>query len=217
MPIDPQAQPSAGGGLAPPNLGFAQLLKQFWLDMYGKEVQSAATYSYMWLADQGGHIFLGLVIDFGATLLVGYVLLSTLGAAWPWALAVVACMFCSFFVQSGEGAVFAIVPLVKKRVGGQVAGMAGVYGNVGAVVVLTVGLFGSSQVFFLTIAASAVVACAGSVLLVEPADSFAAELLTDEDPARAPVAVAATAASGAADPLPTDAHPGVRRLGPVVS
>ena len=32
-------------------------------------------------------------------LLVGYVLLSTMGAAWPWALAVVACMVCSFFVQ----------------------------------------------------------------------------------------------------------------------
>lgn len=112
-------------------------------------------------------------------LVVGYVLLSTLGEAWPWALAVVACMFCSFFVQSGEGAVFAIVPLVKKRVSGQVAGMAGAYGNVGAVCFLTIGLFVSNQVFFLTIAAASVVAAAVSFLLVEPADSFAADLVVE--------------------------------------
>lgn len=113
-------------------------------------------------------------------LLVGYVLLSTLGAAWPWALAVAACMFCSFFVQSGEGAVFAIVPLVKKRVSGQVAGMAGAYGNVGAVCFLTIGLFVSSQTFFLAIAAAAVVSAIVSLFMVEPAGSFATEMLTDE-------------------------------------
>jgi MFS transporter, NNP family, nitrate/nitrite transporter len=116
-------------------------------------------------------------------LLLGYVLLSTMGAAWPWALAVVACMVCSFFVQSGEGAVFAIVPLVKKRVSGQIAGMAGAYGNIGGVVFLTVGLFVSSQVFFLTIAAAAVVAMIASLFLVEPAESFATELQTDNAPA----------------------------------
>jgi MFS transporter, NNP family, nitrate/nitrite transporter len=113
-------------------------------------------------------------------LLVGYVLLSTMGSAWPWALAVVACMSCSFFVQAGEGAVYAIVPLVKKRVSGQIAGMAGAYGNVGALTFLTIGLFVSNRVFFLTIAAAATVATVVSVLLVEPADSFGDELLIDD-------------------------------------
>ncbi|MCB1028147.1 MAG: NarK family nitrate/nitrite MFS transporter, partial [Microthrixaceae bacterium] len=89
-------------------------------------------------------------------LLVGYVLLSTLGEAWPWALAVAACMVCSFFVQAGEGAVYSIVPLVKKRVSGQIAGMTGAYGNVGAVCFLTIGLFVSTRVFFLSIAGAAV-------------------------------------------------------------
>ncbi|MGB3733935.1 MAG: NarK family nitrate/nitrite MFS transporter [Ilumatobacter sp.] len=119
-------------------------------------------------------------------LLVGYVLLSTLGEAWPWALAIVACMFCSFFVQAGEGAVYAIVPLVKKRVSGQIAGMAGAFGNVGAVSFLTIGIFVSDRVFFLTIAGSAVVALAASYFLVEPVDSFATELLTDEHAEPAP-------------------------------
>jgi len=126
-------------------------------------------------------------------LLVGYVLLSTMGEAWPWALAVAACMFCSFFVQAGEGAVYAIVPLVKKRVSGQIAGMTGAYGNVGAVCFLTIGLFVSTQVFFLCIAGAAVVALLASLFLVEPEASFATELLVDDDdmPA-APVLASAT-------------------------
>ncbi|MAT06863.1 MAG: MFS transporter [Acidimicrobiaceae bacterium] len=132
-------------------------------------------------------------------LLVGYVLLSTMGSAWPWALAVAACMFCSFFVQAGEGAVYAIVPLVKKRVSGQVAGMAGAYGNVGAVTFLTIGLFVSDRVFFLAIAGAAAVAFVASHLMVEPAGSFATELQVDH--AAQPHAPHATAV-----PAPS-AHP----------
>ena len=113
-------------------------------------------------------------------LIAGYALMSTIGATWPWWLAVGACMFCSFFVQSGEGAVFAIVPLVKKRVSGQIAGMAGAFGNVGAVVFLTAQLYVSNQVFFLMIAGAAVVALMANAFLVEPADGFAAELAVDE-------------------------------------
>src|SRR5829696_6336095 len=45
------------------------ILEQFWADVYGKEVQSAATYSYTWLADQVGHICIGIVLDFGLTLI----------------------------------------------------------------------------------------------------------------------------------------------------
>ncbi len=47
-------------------------------------------------------------------------------------------MGCSFFVQAGEGSTFAMVPLVKRRVTGQIAGMVGAYGNVGAVAYLTI-------------------------------------------------------------------------------
>ena len=53
-------------------------------------------------------------------------------------IAVVITMLASFFVQSGEGATFALVPLVKRRVTGQVAGLVGAYGNVGAVTYLTI-------------------------------------------------------------------------------
>ncbi|MFV0523271.1 MAG: NarK family nitrate/nitrite MFS transporter [Acidimicrobiales bacterium] len=143
-------------------------------------------------------------------LLVGYVLLATVGAAWPWALAVVACMFCSFFVQSAEGAVYAIVPLVKKRVSGQIAGMVGACGNVGAVTFLTIGLFVSNRVFFLTIAATALVAMVASLFLIEPAGGFATELADDEaDLLTVTVAGAGpTVTDAGAGPTVTDAGAG---------
>ena len=53
-------------------------------------------------------------------------------------LALLFTMVCSFFVQAGEGSTFAMVPLVKRRVTGQIAGMVGAYGNVGAVAYLTI-------------------------------------------------------------------------------
>ena len=65
-------------------------------------------------------------------------------------------MFCSFFVQAGEGAVFAVIPLIKRSMTGQFAGMTGAYGNVGSVVYLTVLSLVSYQVFFFVIAATAV-------------------------------------------------------------
>ena len=102
----------------------------------------------------------------------GYTLMALVGAAWPVAAAVAAAMFCSFFVQAGEGATYAIVPLVKKRVSGQISGIVGAYGNVGALVFLTLLLFAGPTVFFLTIGASAVVAAAAGRFLVEPTGSF---------------------------------------------
>ena len=115
-----------------------------------------------------------------AGLVAGYLVMATLGSAWPWVLAIVACMACSFFVQAGEGAVYAIVPLVKKRVSGQVAGMAGAYGNIGALVFLTIGILTSTRVLFLAMAAASLVALVASRFVVEPENSFAAELQTDE-------------------------------------
>ena len=68
---------------------------------------------------------------------IGYLLFSMVSGAWPLAAAVLLVMACSFFVQAAEGATFALVPLVKRRITGQVAGNVGAYGNVGAVAYLT--------------------------------------------------------------------------------
>lgn len=112
-------------------------------------------------------------------LMVGYFFMSQIDSSWPVAVAVIITMACSFFVQSGEGAVFALVPLVKRRLTGQVAGMAGAYGNVGAVSFLTVLSFVSPQVFFLTIAASAVIVFVAVALFLEEPSGQMAEVLPD--------------------------------------
>lgn len=101
-------------------------------------------------------------------LAVGYYLMSNIDSSWSLPLAVATTMACSFFVQAGEGAVFAIVPLVKRRMTGQIAGMTGAYGNVGAVSFLTVFSFVEPSAFFLVIACSAIVTLIAVQFLDEP-------------------------------------------------
>ena len=101
-------------------------------------------------------------------LAIGYFMLSNITGSWPIVLAVVAVMFCSFFVQAGEGAVFAIVPLIKRRMTGQIAGMTGAFGNVGAVTYLTCYTFVDASTFFMIIAGSAVGLFLLAQLLTEP-------------------------------------------------
>jgi len=87
-----------------------------------------------------------------AGLAVGYFLMGQIDKSWSIPAAIGVMIIASLFVNAGNGAVYAIVPLVKRRLTGQVAGMAGAYGNVGGVAFLTVLSFVSSQVFFITIA-----------------------------------------------------------------
>ncbi|MBF0381050.1 MAG: NarK family nitrate/nitrite MFS transporter [Magnetococcales bacterium] len=129
-----------------------------------------------WLSDRFGRKRTLTILISG--LVVGYMILGTVDSSWSLPLAVAATMLCSFFVQSGEGAVFAMVPLVKRRLTGQVAGMTGAYGNVGAVTFLTVLSFVEAQVFFLIIASSALIALAAVQFLDEPEGAMA-EVMPD--------------------------------------
>ncbi len=111
-------------------------------------------------------------------LVAGYFIMSQIESSWSLFLAVAVTMLCSFFVQAGEGAVFAMVPLIKRRMTGQIAGMVGAYGNVGAVLFLTVLSFVSPQVFFLTIAVSALFVLVAVQFIEEPKGHMA-EILPD--------------------------------------
>jgi NNP family nitrate/nitrite transporter-like MFS transporter len=108
-----------------------------------------------WFSDKFGRRKSLMILIGGLT--IGYSVLANINSEWWIPLAVISTMCCSFFVQAGEGAVFAIVPLVKRRMTGQIAGMAGAYGNVGAVTYLTVLSFVDYSTFFYVIAASAAV------------------------------------------------------------
>lgn len=108
-------------------------------------------------------------------LVAGYGIMALIGPSWPVVLAMAVTAACSFCVQAGSGATYAVVPLVKRRVSGQIAGLVGAYGTVGAVLYLTLLLFTGPVVFFLAIAASAGLAALACRWLPEPQHSFADE------------------------------------------
>jgi len=129
------------------------------------------------ISDRLGRKHSLLILLVGLT--AGYFLMSQIHSGWPVALAVVITMVCSFFVQSGEGAVFAMVPLVKRRLTGQIAGMTGAYGNVGAVSFLTVLSFVSPQIFFLVIAGAAILTLLAVFFFLEEPRGHMHEVLPD--------------------------------------
>jgi NNP family nitrate/nitrite transporter-like MFS transporter len=171
-------------------LAVVSMLPLFFKDTFGLSQVAAGMlasgYAFMNLMARPGG---GLISDrFGRrkTLLIllaglagGYFMMSQISSGWPVALAVIVTMGCSFFVQAGEGAVFAMVPLVKRRLTGQVAGMAGAYGNVGAVTFLTVLSFVTPQIFFMVIAGAALVTLTAVFLFLEEPQGHMAEVMPD--------------------------------------
>ena len=129
-----------------------------------------------WFSDKYGRRNSLLIALTG--LCIGYVAMSQIDSGWAIPLAVLVTMFCSFFVQAGEGAVFAMVPLVKRRLTGQIAGMVGAYGNVGAIIFLAVLSFASAATFFTVIAVCAVLTLIAVHFLDEPAEGMV-EVLPD--------------------------------------
>lgn len=107
---------------------------------------------------------------------VGFAMMGLLNSSWPLIIAIAITIGCSFFVQGAEGATFGIIPSIKRRVTGQIAGMAGAYGNVGAVFYLFVFMFVETSTFFFIIAGGALfswVVCL--IWLKEPEGGFGDE------------------------------------------
>ncbi len=119
-----------------------------------------------WISDKFGRKLSLTIFILG--LVAGYSVMSQITSEWSIWMAVIMTMCCSFFVQAGEGAVFAMVPLIKRRMTGQIAGMVGAYGNVGAVLFLTVLSFVSASIFFMVIAAGALVVLIAVQFIEEP-------------------------------------------------
>jgi NNP family nitrate/nitrite transporter-like MFS transporter len=129
-----------------------------------------------WMSDKFGRRRTMIILICG--LAAGYFMLSQIDGNWWIPLAVLATMTCSFFVQAGEGAVFAMVPLVQRRMTGQIAGMVGAYGNVGAVTYLTVLSFVDYSTFFMVIGASAGIVLLLALFIEEPRGKMT-EILPD--------------------------------------
>ena len=171
-------------------LALVSMLPLFYIDMFGFHPITAgllaAFYPVMNLiARPGGGMISdkigrkkSLVIFFSGITL-SFLLLGQVNETWVVAMVVGCTIFCSFFSQAGSGAVFAMVPLIQRRLTGQIAGMVGAYGNVGGLMFLTVLSFVAPQVFFLVIGATAgIVLLCMFVFLKEP-KTQTAEVLED--------------------------------------
>ncbi len=102
------------------------------------------------------------------------------GVSWL-VIAVAITVFASMFVQGAEGATFAIIPMVNKKMTGQVAGMAGAYGNIGAVVYLVIFSLVDARTFFFILAAGAGASFLLTLaLLKEPEGAFDSEFDTTD-------------------------------------
>ncbi len=102
---------------------------------------------------------------------VSFAALAFLDGRWPLGVGIAVVALASVFVQGGNGAVFAMVPLVHEPLGGQVAGLAGSYGNVGGIAFSSI-LFAThddTKVLFLAVAVVAAVVAGLCRWLPQPA------------------------------------------------
>jgi len=123
----------------------------YWSDKYGRKLVLSITLA-------------------GAAL--GFFLMGQITPDWSVASAVAVMLVASVFVNAGNGAVFAVVPLVKRRLTGGVAGSTGAFGNVGGVTFLTILSFVSSDTFFMVISGTAFFIFLLVLLLLEEPKGF---------------------------------------------
>lgn len=109
---------------------------------------------------------------------IGFALMGLMNSTLPLYIAVAITIMSSVFVQGAEGATFGIIPSIKRRITGQISGMAGAYGNVGAVCYLTLYTFVTPSQFFFIIAAGALLSFVACFFwLKEPEGAFAEEYI----------------------------------------
>lgn len=111
-----------------------------------------------------------------AGIAAGFIVMGMMTPAWPLWLACVIVFITALFVMAAEGTTFALVPLVKRRLTGQISGYVGAYGNVGAIAYLTAHTFVSDSRFFWILGlTSGVTLLFCYFMLKEPAGAFAEE------------------------------------------
>ncbi|WP_260839228.1 MFS transporter [Methylomonas koyamae] len=129
-----------------------------------------------WLSDKIGRK-LSLTL-FSAGLAGGYLLMAFISPQWSIAVTVVVTLVCSIFMQAAEGAIFAFVPLVKRAITGEVAGIVGAYGNAGAIVFLILLTFVSATAFFLILSACCLLLL-GLIYYLEEPKNYITEIMPD--------------------------------------
>ncbi|MBO1926137.1 MFS transporter [Thiomicrorhabdus sp. 6S2-11] len=88
-------------------------------------------------------------------------------------------IIAGIFSKAGSGAVYAMVPLVQRRLTGQIAGMAGAFGNVGAVLFLTANSLVTYDQFFMIIGVVALAVFMLIFFFLEEPQGQMAEVMSD--------------------------------------
>ncbi len=130
-----------------------------------------------WLSDRFGRRSVLLWCLAGTA--AGYLAMSLMTPDLGIAYAVASTFVCSLFVNSGNGAVYAMLPMIKRRLTGQIAGMVGAYGNVGGVLFLTAYSFLSAQTFFMLAGLASLGALVMTSLIIEEPKGQITEVMPD--------------------------------------
>lgn len=130
-----------------------------------------------WMSDKIGRKKTLLLTVIGSA--IGYAGLSMMTPSWSLLGIGAVVVFASFFVQAGAGATFGVVPTIKRRLTGQIAGMTGAYGNVGAASFLLINSFYAPSVFFAVIAGSCAIVFALLLVFMDEPKGKIAEVLPD--------------------------------------
>ncbi len=171
-------------------LALVSMLPLFYTDMFGLSLVLAGVLAGIYpvinliarpmggiLSDRIGRkkslviLFTGIAITF--------FMLGQVSAEWAVAMVVINTVLCGLFAQGGSGAVYAMAPLIQRRLTGQIAGMVGAYGNVGGLIFLTVLSFTLPQTFFLVISATALFVLIAIIFLLNEPSGQTAEVMPD--------------------------------------
>ena len=138
---------------------FPQFLETTFSISAGLAGMLAASYACMnliarpaggWISDQFGRRRTLVIMVLGG--MVSHWFMAEMNAHWSLTGAIALTLVGSTFLKAGNGACFAMIPLISRPLTGKLAGLAGAYGSVGAVVFLTLYSFVSPQLFFKIIA-----------------------------------------------------------------
>ena len=141
---------------------FPQFLETTFSLSVGMAGMLGASYAFMnliarpgggWASDRFGRKQILILLVLCGMVTHGFI--GEINSTWQLPNAIALVLIGSIFFKAGNGACFAAVPLVKKSLTGQLAGLTGAYGSVGAVCFLTLYSFVSPQEFFKIIAAYA--------------------------------------------------------------
>jgi len=119
-----------------------------------------------------------LIVTFSGVTL-SFLALGNVDKSWSIYLVVLLTIFGGIFSKAGSGAVFAMVPLIQRRLTGQIAGMAGAFGNVGAVIFLTANSLVDYDEFFMLIGMVSAAVLVLIVVFLEEPKGHMTEILDD--------------------------------------